>query len=37
MELFDIMRDINEYLGPTPDISPLPDGTTPEVRFSQFQ
>lgn len=33
MELLDLMRDVDEYLGPSPDISPLPDGTTPQVRF----
>lgn len=30
------MRDVDEYLGPPPDISPLPDGTTPEVFFPIF-
>lgn len=33
MELYDIMQDISKYLGPPPDISPLPNGDTPEVCF----
>lgn len=33
VELQRIMNKIRDYLGPFPDIEPLPDGSTPNVRY----